>query len=404
MTFDIVQLCDINIDVIDGDRGKNYPHQDELLEAGHCLFLSAKNVTQNGFLFADNQFITQKKDELLNNGKLMRGDIVITTRGTVGNVAIYSDEVPYDNIRINSGMLIIRCGDKIDNYYLYQVLRSKWFYNQILSIQSGSAQPQLPKSHFLKMTIPMPNMNTQHKIAGVLSSIGNKISVNTAINENLEQQAQALYKAWFVDFEPFGEVMPDDWQIVPLDELCDSISKKHRFNKPELIFLNTGDVENGMVLHNNYSEVSQMPGQAKKSIAINDILYSEIRPINKHFTYVNFNADDYVVSTKLMVLRAKGISPRRLYQFLTMPDTLNELQHEAETRSGTFPQIRFDNIQQLEMIVASEQIENEYSERLNTIYSMIDSNNAENQRLAALRDTLLPKLMNGEIDVSEVKI
>ena len=181
MTFDIVQLCDINIDVIDGDRGKNYPHQDELLEAGHCLFLSAKNVTQNGFLFADNQFITQKKDELLNNGKLMRGDIVITTRGTVGNVAIYSDEVPYDNIRINSGMLIIRCGDKIDNYYLYQVLRSKWFYNQILSIQSGSAQPQLPKSHFLKMTIPMPNMNTQHKIAGVLSSIGNKISVNTAI-------------------------------------------------------------------------------------------------------------------------------------------------------------------------------------------------------------------------------
>ena len=82
-------------------------------------------------------------------------------------------------------MLIIRCGDKIDNYYLYQVLRSKWFYNQILSIQSGSAQPQLPKSHFLKMTIPMPNMNTQHKIAGVLSSIGNKISVNTAINENL---------------------------------------------------------------------------------------------------------------------------------------------------------------------------------------------------------------------------
>ena len=183
MTFDIVQLCDINIDVIDGDRGKNYPHQDELLEAGHCLFLSAKNVTQNGFLFADNQFITQKKDELLNNGKLMRGDIVITTRGTVGNVAIYSDEVPYDNIRINSGMLIIRCGDKIDNYYLYQVLRSKWFYNQILSIQSGSAQPQLPKSHFLKMTIPMPNMNTQHKIAGVLSSIGNKISVNTAINE-----------------------------------------------------------------------------------------------------------------------------------------------------------------------------------------------------------------------------
>lgn len=159
-----------------------------------------------------------------------------------------------------------------------------------------------------------------------------------------------------------------------------------------------------MILHNNYYEVSQMPGQAKKSIAINDILYSEIRPINKHFAYVNFVADDYVVSTKLMVLRAKGISPRRLYQFLTMPDTLKELQVEAESRSGTFPQIRFDNIQQLEMIVASEQVEKEYSERLNTIYSMIDTNNSENKRLSALRDTLLPKLMNGEIDVSAVQV
>ena len=404
MTFDITQLCDVDIQVIDGDRGKNYPHQDELFDSGYCLFLSAKNVTQNGFLFGDNQFITQEKDKLLNNGKLIRGDIVITTRGTVGNVAIYSDYVPFDNIRINSGMLIIRCGNNIDNYFLYQVLRSKWFYNQIISIQSGSAQPQLPKSHFLKMTIPMPDMETQRKIAVVLSRLGDKISVNTAINENLEQQAQALFKAWFVDFEPFGGVMPDDWKIISLGKLCDSISKKHKFNKDELIFLNTGDVENGMILHNNYSEVSQMPGQAKKSIAINDILYSEIRPINKHFAYVNFVADDYVVSTKLMVLRAKGISPRRLYQFLTMPDTLKELQVEAESRSGTFPQIRFDNIQQLEMIVASEQVEKEYSERLNTIYSMIDTNNSENKRLSALRDTLLPKLMNGEIDVSAVKI
>lgn len=404
MTFDITQLCDVDIQVIDGDRGKNYPHQDELFDSGYCLFLSAKNVTQNGFLFGDNQFITQEKDKLLNNGKLIRGDIVITTRGTVGNVAIYSDYVPFDNIRINSGMLIIRCGNNIDNYFLYQVLRSKWFYNQIISIQSGSAQPQLPKSHFLKMTIPMPDMETQRKIAVVLSRLGDKISVNTAINENLEQQAQALYKAWFVDFEPFGGVMPDDWKIISLGKLCDSISKKHKFNKDELIFLNTGDVENGMILHNNYSEVSQMPGQAKKSIAINDILYSEIRPINKHFAYVNFVADDYVVSTKLMVLRAKGISPRRLYQFLTMPDTLKELQVEAESRSGTFPQIRFDNIQQLEMIVASEQVEKEYSERLNTIYSMIDTNNSENKCLSALRDTLLPKLMNGEIDVSAVQV
>ena len=232
----------------------------------------------------------------------------------------------------------------------------------------------------------------------------NKFLLYNNINENLEQQAQAIFKSWFVDFEPFGGVMPDDWQIIPLGELCDSISKKHKFNKPKLIFLNTGDVDNGKFLHNNYSDISEMPGQAKKTIAKNDILYSEIRPINKHFAYVNFVAEDYVVSTKFMVLRAKGINPRRLYQFLTMPDTLNDLQLEAETRSGTFPQIRFDNIQQLEMIVASKQLEEEYSTIINTIYAAIDNNISENQRLSDFRDILLPKLMSGEIDVSEVKI
>lgn len=193
MTFNITQLCDVDIEVIDGDRGKNYPHQDELYNSGYCLFLSAKNVTQNGFLFVDNQFITKEKDDLLNNGKLKREDIVITTRGTVGNVAIYSDNVPFDSVRINSGMLIVRCRNDIDNYYLYQVLRSKWFYNQIISIQSGSAQPQLPKSHFLKMTIPMPDMETQQKIAVMLSRIDDKIALNSAINENLASKTQNLF-------------------------------------------------------------------------------------------------------------------------------------------------------------------------------------------------------------------
>ena len=215
-------IMDIDIDVIDGDRGKNYPHQNELLNSGYCLFLSAKNVTQNGFLFGDNQFITQEKDELLNNGKLKRGDIVITTRGTVGNVAIYSDDVPYDNIRINSGMLIIRCSKEINNCYLYQVLRSKWFYNQIISIQSGSAQPQLPKSHFLKMTIPMPALKTQNRIAAVLSALDDKIELNNKINENLEQQAQAIFKSWFVDFEPFGGKMPDDWRQGTFSDIIES--------------------------------------------------------------------------------------------------------------------------------------------------------------------------------------
>ena len=366
----------------------------------------------------DISWITPKDLSTFRGRYILRGERNITeiglnscsTRLLPPNTVLFSSRAPIGYVAIaakemctNQGFKSVIPNTDTDFMFLYYLL--KYNRDNIENMGSGTTFKEVSGNTMKSIKVCVPvDIDEQRRIGAVLSAIDDKIELNTAINENLEQQAQALFKAWFVDFEPFGGVMPDDWKIISLGKLCDSISKKHKFNKDELIFLNTGDVENGMILHNNYSEVSQMPGQAKKSIAINDILYSEIRPINKHFAYVNFVADDYVVSTKLMVLRAKGISPRRLYQFLTMPDTLKELQVEAESRSGTFPQIRFDNIQQLEMIVASEQVEKEYSERLNTIYSMIDTNNSENKRLSALRDTLLPKLMNGEIDVSAVKI
>ncbi len=171
-----------------------------------------------------------------------------------------------------------------------------------------------------------------------------------------------------------------------------------------MIFLNTGDVKNGQFLHETYSLVADMPGQAKKSIKVNDILYSEIRPINRHFAFVNFNADDYVVSTKLMVIRAHNINARRLYHFLTMQETIRELQIEAESRSGTFPQIRFENVQRLPIVIAPPDVELQFAQILEDYYKMIDSNICQNQQLVTLRDNLLPKLMSGEIDVSDIQL
>ena len=134
MTSNLTEIGKLNIEIIDGDRGKNYPHQNELLAKGDCLFLSAQNVTSNGFNFSENKFITKEKDEILRNGKLRYDDIVITTRGTVGNVAHFDNKIPYKSLRINSGMLIIRCGNNIETKYIYFLLASQWFKKQILSI------------------------------------------------------------------------------------------------------------------------------------------------------------------------------------------------------------------------------------------------------------------------------
>lgn len=143
--------------MIDGDRGKNYPKKSEFLSEGHCLFLSTKNVRSDGFLFEQTMFITEKLDSLLRKGKLERNDVVLTTRGTIGNLALYDDTVDYENIRINSGMLILRPNvAEILPSYLFEIMRSEIIRSQIETKVSGAAQPQLPVNTLNTFTFPVP--------------------------------------------------------------------------------------------------------------------------------------------------------------------------------------------------------------------------------------------------------
>ena len=151
--------------IIDGDRGKNYPKQDEFSDTGYCLFLNAKNVTATGFSFENLMFITKEKDNALHNGKLERGDVVLTTRGTLGNLAFYDDSVPFENVRINSGMVILRMKKSV----MTEVFFMEQFKLQLQSIKgkiaSGSAQPQLPISTMNKIRILLAPMALQEQFA-----------------------------------------------------------------------------------------------------------------------------------------------------------------------------------------------------------------------------------------------
>ena len=153
----MARICEI----IDGDRGKNYPNADDFTDDGFCLFLNAKNVTASGFDFSTCTFITKEKDSALRKGKLSRGDVVLTTRGTIGNLAFYTSEVPYDNIRINSGMVILRMKQNV----MDELFFIEQFKMQLKGIKekiaSGSAQPQLPISVMNKIQILVPNIKRQ---------------------------------------------------------------------------------------------------------------------------------------------------------------------------------------------------------------------------------------------------
>lgn len=172
------------------------------------------------------------------------------------------------------------------------------------------------------------------------------------------------------------------WSEHKVGDFCETISKTHKFQNGKVVFLNTGDIEKGKFLHKKYSSPDGLPGQAKKSIQKGDILLSEIRPANGRYAFVDFDADDYVVSTKLMVIRAKeNISPRYLYHFLTNSETTKILQHLAESRSGTFPQITFTQVQDLEILIPELKTQKQIASFIDSIDETIDVNQQINKTL-----------------------
>lgn len=177
-SWEVVELGEIEIELIDGDRGHNYPKSKDFSNQGYCLFLSAKNVTKNGFKFNECQFISKERDNLLRKGKLLKYDFIITTRGSVGHVAVFDDSVSYEQIRLNSGMVILR--DTKNNYntqFLHQLLKSSFFHSQIKLITSGSAQPQLTVKALKKLKLLLAPLKEQQKIASILNSVDEKLGV-----------------------------------------------------------------------------------------------------------------------------------------------------------------------------------------------------------------------------------
>ena len=198
-----VKLGDLGIEIIDGDRGINYPKKEDFFNIGYCLFLNTKNVTDRGFLFSEVNFITEEKDKMLRKGKIRRNDVILTTRGTVGNVAFYNEKIPFQNMRINSGMVIIR-PNGINSQFNYQLF--KYLRKDFLNFSSGSAQPQLPIRDMKNISVHLPPLFEQEAIAEVLSSLDDKIELLHRQNKTLENIAQTLFHKWFI------EDAKDDWK------------------------------------------------------------------------------------------------------------------------------------------------------------------------------------------------
>jgi type I restriction enzyme S subunit len=329
--------------------------------------------------------------------------ITIGRSGNLGTPYFYEK-----NIWAHNTTLFVKQFHNSDPKFIYYLLKTLDFrqYN------SGSAVPSLNRNyvHPIKVVVPA-STSDQRRIGKILSSLDDKIELNRQTNQTLEAIAQAIFKEWFVDFnfpDATGEMqnselgkIPKGWKVYKIGELVNTVSITHKFPKGKAIFLNTSDIAEGKILHHNYSNKEGLPGQAKKSIKKLDILFTEIRPANKRYALIDFDADDFVVSTKLMVLRTMAnIHPIVIYNFLTNGDTLKELQHLAESRSGTFPQITFDQVKELKLVLPANDLLKTYEKSAWSIFNKIKSNEEQTKTLTQLRDSLLPKLMTGEIKIN----
>lgn len=177
-----------------------------------------------------------------------------------------------------------------------------------------------------------------------------------------------------------------EWKDTVIGELCKSVSISYKGKDSEVILINTSDVYKGVITNNIKVKNKNLKGQFKKTFEKDDILYSEIRPANERYAYIDFSeTNNYIASTKLMVLRANKdlVNPKFLFAILKSNHVISNLQHLAETRSGTFPQITFDSeLSQIPVKLPDKKIQNKIVSILSSIESKISNNIAINNNLA----------------------
>ena len=387
-------------EIIDGDRGKAYPKQSDFRPSGYCMFLSATNVTKAGFDFGSGQFIDEQKDAQLRKGKLHREDVVLTTRGTLGNVAHYNADVPFEHVRINSGMVILRCDhSKIFPRYLYAYLRSDFFRGQVERMRSGVAQPQLPIRDMKWIKIPLPTPSHQERLVEFIGAYDDLIENNQRRIGLLEEAARLLYREWFVHFRFPGhehvkitDDLPDGWKLRTLIELAQVImgqSPKSKFyNKAGDGFpFHQGVTDYGFrfVSHRTYSTAVTKLAEA------GDILVSVRAPVGR----INITRDKIILGRGLAAIRS-----RTEHQSFLLYALKNHFY--TEDLIGTGAIYAATNKKELEsqpLIEPPKMVLSEFEEQARKIDQNIANLTSQNEKLAQARDLLLPRLMNGDISV-----
>ena len=347
------------------------------------------------------EFVDDETQKTISRYIVNAGDIVLSIVGTIGLVAIVGKSLDKANLTENCVKLASLTG--IDRDYLYYFLKSSFGQQEIARGTVGAVQAKLPIKNIQDITIPLPDEFTQRKIAAILDSMDEKIETNQKINDNLEQQAQAIYHERFETISPND--LPSEWRIVTLGEVATISSKSYNPLKEPEILLEHYSIPAFDEARFPVFELSTSIKSNKFIIDASCFMISKLNPTTKRVWKPYCLTGNAVCSTEFIVYKAKDKTITDFLYSVIDSNSFSDFMCSHVTGStGSRQRTTPSDTLSYELILPSEDELAEFQSLVSPMYAQMRINAIENDKLKRLRDSLLPKLMSGEIDVSSVHL
>ena len=399
MEWKEVTLGEISSKIGDGLHGT--PKYDD---EGPYYFINGNNLNCGKIIIKDDTKRVGKDEFVKNQKELNEQTILVSINGTIGNVAKYNNELCI----LGKSACYINVIKEVDKEFIYYVLTSANFKRNITNEATGTTikNVSLKQMREYKFNIPC-NISDQRRIASILSSLDRKIELNNKINADLEEMAQAIFKNWFVDFEPFKDgkfvdselgMIPEGWKVGTLKDLLylrkDSIKAANKGNLPYLPI-------DTIPMHCLVATDFKSNDEAKSSLQTfeqNDIVVGAMRV---YFHRVILAPCKGITRTTCFVLSVKN---ENALAYSLMQCNQDEAISFAEktSKGSTMPYAVWDGgYGEYKVVIPPSEVMKSFNDLLSNFFSKMNKNAIENSRLSLLRDTLLPRLMSGELEVPE---
>lgn len=360
--------------------------------------LNGSNLT--GFALNDNSFryVTTEKADSLGKANAYRGDVVITHRGTLGQIVFIPENSKYSRYVISQSQFRVKCNEKILPEYLVYYFHTNEGQHKLLSNVSQVGVPALARASttFQTLEIDIPDVAEQKKIVNLLETIRGKIELNNAINNNLEQQAKAIFSNEFLTLE----TLPDGWRQASLIDIADYLNglamQKYRPSVDDvgIPVLKIKELRQGCCDDN--SELCSPSIKSDYIIHDGDVIFSWSGSL-----LVDFWCGG-VCGLNQHLFKVSSIKYDKWFYYAWTNHHLDRFIAVAADKATTMGHIKREELAKAEVLIPNESDYDRIGALLQPIYDLIISNRIENKKLAETRDTILPKLMSSELDVSSI--